>query len=71
MKPLFHTLDNPVSALKEKSRLNSVLMLGDCVREGLTLEIVARYGYCILVLVHSFCCEVLLQYDLKEKWQLR
>ena len=71
MKPLFPTLDNPVLAMKEKSRLNSVLMLGDCVSERLTLEVAVRYGYYILVLGQIFCCKVLLQYDLKEKWQLR
>ena len=34
MKPLFPTVDNPVWALKEESRLSSIFMLDDYVGES-------------------------------------
>ena len=51
--------DNPVRTLEEESRLNSILMLGDCVGERLTLEVVLRYRSCKLAIAISFCCKVL------------
>ena len=52
-----------------KSRLNSILMLHDCVYERLTLKVVLRYGSCKLI--KSFDCKLPLWCFLTEKWQLR
>ena len=52
-----------------KSRLNSILMLHDCVYERLTLKVILRYGSCKLI--KSFDCKLPLWCFLTEKWQLR
>ena len=44
MCPVSPTADNPVSAMEEESRLNSILMLGDCVSKRLSLEVVPSYA---------------------------
>ena len=44
--------------MEEESRLNSILMLRDCVGERLTLEVVLRYGSCKLVNTTSFDCKI-------------
>ena len=58
--------DNSVRFWRE-NRANSILMLGDCVGEGLTLEVAFRYKFCKLVLASSFYCKVILQCALTEK----
>ena len=60
MKALSLTADKPFCALEEELRLNSILMLGDCVGERLTLDVVLTYGSCKLVITPSFCCKILL-----------
>ena len=71
VKPLSPTANNPVRTLEEESRLNIILLLVDHAGERLTLDVVLRYGFCKLVIAPSFCCNVLLQCLLTEKWQLR
>ena len=72
--PMFHYRD-PHSSKNhkywQKSRLNSVLMLGACFYGRLTLETVLRYGSCKLIKTSSFGCKVLLWDVLNKKWQLR
>ena len=60
MKPLSPTADNPVRALEEESKFNSILVLGDHAGERLTLKVVLRYGSRKLVKAPSFFCKVLL-----------
>ena len=43
MKPLSPNADNPVRILEEELRLNGVLVVGECVGERLTLEVVLNY----------------------------
>ena len=64
LKPPSQNAETPVRALHEKeSRLNSILMLRDCIGERLTLEVVLRYGSCRLVNIPSFDCKVPLLCD--------
>ena len=57
MKPLCPTAGTQVQALlQEESRLNSILMLRDCVGERLILEVEHRNKSCKLVNVRSFDC---------------
>ena len=56
MKPLFPTADN---TLNKELRFDNVLMLGACGGERTILKFVLRYGSWKLVIVASFCCEVL------------
>ena len=59
MRPVSPTADNPVSAMEEEPRLNSILILGDCVSKRLSLEVVLSYAP-QLVIVPGFCCKILL-----------
>ena len=68
LKPLSLTADNsvPVSDGEEESRLNSILIMGDCVGARLTLGVVLRYGYCKLVITNlgfptKYCYSVFLR----------
>lgn len=54
LKLLFPSAETRVQALREKSRLNSVLLLRDCVGERLRFEVAFRYESCKLAKTPSF-----------------
>ena len=54
MKSLYPIVDKPVGTLGEESRLNSILMLGECVGERLTLEVVLRHESYKSVIAFNF-----------------
>ena len=53
MKPLYPNGETPVRVQEKESRLNSILMLNDCVAKRLILKVTLRYGSCNLVKIPS------------------
>ena len=54
VKSLCFTAEIPVLAQKEGSHLNSILVMGHCIDEGFTLEVIHRYGTWKLVKIPIF-----------------
>ena len=63
VEAIYPTIDNSVrrTALEEESRLKIFLMLGDCVGEKLTLEVVLRYEVSAPSTAAKYCCSVFLR----------
>ena len=70
MRPLSLSAETQVWALEEESRLNIILMLGDC-GQRMTLEVVLRYWSSKLAKIPIFDCKVHLWCVLTVKWHLR